>query len=317
MMKVWHQSGEKYFDFLTELTEVIYFNPHYFRHYFGRGKFAISKKASKFATLGGINLVCLLPGDPNLILFIIKKILFQKNARLIWHTSYPYYKKSISLKFFWIRLWLKIIDKYFECVITPIPLVKDKLNQKIAIDVHFISHPIKLYKDIDIDPRKDGKVVFGFLGEKTTKKGFDRFIKISETHSRYQFVAAGPDDNLLPNLPSNFKNYSQLNRKQVFKYLNTIDILLVPSRKTPRWEELFGIVIIEALSQNKKVIASKHMGPKFISSYSENLYLIDDNDMAWLQADYDAFLEIPKGDQNLEIFQLQYCMDEWAKIIGS
>lgn len=316
-MIVWHQSGEKYFGFLNEITEICFYNPHSFRHWLGRGRFASSKRVSKFTKLGQVNLVCLLPGDPNLYLFILKKLLFQPSARLIWHTSYPFYTDKRNFKTIWVNIWLASISKFFECIVTPIPEVRNILSKKLREDTILICHPITLIQSHDIECFNNGSLVFGFLGEKTKKKGFDRFIEIARLNKDYLFLAAGPGVKGTENFPKNFINIAPLDRKQVYKYLNSIDVLLVPSRRTQRWEELFGIVIIEALSLNKKVIATRHVGPEFISKYSDNLYLVEDDDSAWREMDFDHLLKKEYRPHNLEIFQVEYCLNIWKKLIGN
>lgn len=316
-MIIWHQSGEKYFGFLKEITEIRFYNPHSLRHWIGYGKFASSKRVSKFTKLGQVNLVCLLPGDPNLYLFILKKVLFQPSARLIWHTSYPFYPEKRNFKFIWIHIWLAFINKFFECVVTPIPEVRNILNKKLSKDARLICHPVTLIKSQNIECLNNGSIVFGFLGEKTKKKGFDRFIEIACSNTDYLFLAAGPGIKVTDSFPENFINIASLDRNQVYKYLKSIDVLLVPSRRNQRWEELFGIVIIEALSLNKKVVATRHVGPEFISNYSDNLYLVDDDDSAWQEVDFAHLLKKEYRSHNLKIFQVEYCLNSWKEVIGN
>jgi glycosyltransferase involved in cell wall biosynthesis len=54
------------------------------------------------------------------------------------------------------------------------------------------------------------------------------------------------------------------------------DILLNPSIRYKDWEELFGIVNIEAMASCLAVIASSHIGPKEIITNKVNGFLVNE-----------------------------------------
>ena len=67
------------------------------------------------------------------------------------------------------------------------------------------------------------------------------------------------------------------NKKTLSKIYQEHDVLLNPSIKYKDWEELFGIVNIEAMASGLVVIASKHVGPKEIIEHEVNGYLVEEN----------------------------------------
>ncbi|PLM51431.1 hypothetical protein CWN34_29225, partial [Klebsiella pneumoniae] len=57
------------------------------------------------------------------------------------------------------------------------------------------------------------------------------------------------------------------------------DVLVLPSKKIDGWEELFGLVIIEAMACGLVVIASNHIGPRGIIDDGKNGFLISDGNL--------------------------------------
>jgi len=174
---IWHPNGEKYFSYLQNYYNINFVNIYFFRKIFNYHKFTNEKKFIKPFFLSDFNIICLPPFDLNIIFFLIGKILKPK-ACLILHTSDFVHDKGYIFKFFISKyIYQSIINKLFKFIIYPNKLQLDHLNQ--------IYKPKKLYIPHHINPcfynnkfiKKDIDILF--VGEKSYKKGYDRFIKIT------------------------------------------------------------------------------------------------------------------------------------------
>jgi glycosyltransferase involved in cell wall biosynthesis len=61
------------------------------------------------------------------------------------------------------------------------------------------------------------------------------------------------------------------------------DLLVLPSHRHGVWEELFGIVLIEAMACETPVVATDCVGPSEIIEDGTNGFLIEQHDMGALQ----------------------------------
>jgi glycosyltransferase involved in cell wall biosynthesis len=68
-------------------------------------------------------------------------------------------------------------------------------------------------------------------------------------------------------------------RGQMADIMAAHDVLVVLSQRTKTWEELFGIVIVEALATGLAVIASDHIGPHGILESTGSAGLYDETDL--------------------------------------
>lgn len=318
-LTVWHMSGEKYFGFLQTICNANFINPHFIRHIIGKGPFATSKKNYKILKLNKVNIVCLAPFDINVLYFCLVKHFFQRDSKLVLHTSYPEHIKGKVFKNRLFKLiWMKCVDKYFEYVVTPIPSIVPELRYSYNIPVKTIFHPITIHvpENRVSNFTKEEGIRVGFLGEKTEKKGYERFIKLAQVNSDIDFYCAGPGV-VRCSLP-NVVNLPSIEKENVASFLLGLDILLVPSKKTEVWEELFGIVIIEAVYCNVKVIASDHIGPRMLKNDIMNLTLLEDADEIWQNLDLKSIASRTfEKEVNLDNYKLERIKNEWNTFLNN
>lgn len=69
-------------------------------------------------------------------------------------------------------------------------------------------------------------------------------------------------------------------RAHMMRLFAEADLLLVPSRRTAKWEELFGRVIVEAFASGAPVLASDHVGPRLLIQPDVNGLLFAEDDLA-------------------------------------
>lgn len=115
-----------------------------------------------------------------------------------------------------------------------------------------------------------------FTGRLTAAKGVDTLLTLAEyaaqTTPELRFHAAGRGE-LQAQLEACQRQQGNLqfhgfigDRAALRQLMARSHFFLLPSRRVNGWEELFGLVVIEAMSQGCVVIATDHIGPREIIS---------------------------------------------------
>lgn len=68
-------------------------------------------------------------------------------------------------------------------------------------------------------------------------------------------------------------------RDRLAAHLAQHDVLLVPSQRAPGWEELFGMVIVEAQAAGVVPVASDHVGPRQLIDDGRDGFLLREDDL--------------------------------------
>lgn len=274
---VWHPLGKKYFWPLTNgipSHQILFRNYIFLRKLIGRHPSLVSFYFAKPVCLYDLNILCFPPFDPN-ILFVWLGKLFRKRPKLILHTSYPDHSRGYYFRIF-KRLWYYIICRNFDVIVTPNPLiVKDLESVYPDLRVEFIPHPINDLFCTDHTVSRDFDLAF--IGEKSFKKGFDRFCNILSRDRSLKGISAGLSFGI-GSISDNHNSNGFMTSGEIAGILQRSKILIVPSRRMSGWEELFGIVIVEALACGCHVICSDHIGPVYLSSKVSCVHVIPDDD---------------------------------------
>ena len=317
---IWHDNGPKYFRYLEERFKVTYKNIYFFRYWLGKNKTRKITSNFKLPILNDVNLICLAPFDLNIVIFILYKVIIKPDAKLILHTSTldhsnGYFFKNIVFK----KIWYYCVKRYFASIITPIPSLVSHLIEIYDKEVNLVTHPVDLPKANTLSSDRVGrKIKIGFLGEVSLKKGIDRFVRLSYRmdDTRFHFNVAGENiDNII--IPDRITYHGTLDKSHVKNYLDSLDLLCVPSRRTRSWEELFGIVIIEALSCGCRVVATDHIGPRDIRDYLGSIQLIADDDNSWALSEEYILNTLDKRPPDHELINKFFSPDSNIKKIAN
>ncbi|MCW1874111.1 glycosyltransferase family 4 protein [Erwinia sp. INIA-01] len=211
---------------------------------------------------------------------------------IIYHTSwpywwgdnvpYPYNGKNLIIKnifkFYLNNLNFKVVGVTEPCIES---ISSELTNSKL--ECSFIPHAVNidLFKHDGGEKNSAKKILY--VGRLVKEKGvFELAEAIRELDSEYTFtiVGAGVEEKKLVSELNQFKNVEFLGhiaeKSKVAEVFKQHDILVLPSKKIDGWEELFGLVIIEAMACGLIVIASDHIGPRGIISNGKNGFLISD-----------------------------------------
>ncbi|MGO2511207.1 glycosyltransferase family 4 protein [Marinomonas polaris] len=225
--------------------------------------------------------------------FFIYSILL-KNNYCIYHSSWPDWNGNVPFEYLFFnkifkKFWLNYLPRY-KFIVGVTKACKISIEcfvRNDAVTVNQIYHVVDcdIISDLKFNEKweasKGGKFNIAFLGRLDKSKGIDTFIKISEkADSKKKFYVAGDGDNKktvekCADERSNFiyKGYIS-NRENVKAYLEGMHFLILPSVRKPNWQELFGVVIIEAMSQGVIVLTTDHVGPREIISDGHNGFIL-------------------------------------------
>lgn len=106
--------------------------------------------------------------------------------------------------------------------------------------------------------------VVGYIGRIAEEKGVEDLLKAMEgTSERWTLltVGAGPFNDQLYALAKTFSirhsHVPSVRNEEIPQYLKQLDVLVLPSRKTPEWMEQFGHIIIEAMAAGVPVVGAQ------------------------------------------------------------
>lgn len=202
------------------------------------------------------------------------------NNEVIYHSSWPYWwQDNYPRRYGFLDIFLKKIFSFYLKnlpldIVGVIPEVKASLESRLSSNnVTVIPHCInREVFSIDYKVREDGVKNILFVGRIQKEKGIDKLISIIKDSSfddvHFHIVGDGVMFEEMNRELLSIKNvtiYGRVkNKNELSSIFRKCDFLLLPSVRNKKWEELFGVVIIEAMASGLIVIASDHVGPRNI-----------------------------------------------------
>jgi len=216
--------------------------------------------------------------------------LVQKGACIIYFTSWPYWDFNDKHNR-WVHCYpidLRYVWKNFLSSVSGIVCVNKlgcRFLQRYADKVFWIPHSVdtNIFKP-STNRRNKPYIVVLFVGRLVESKGILELLEVIKRIKRdninnlvFWFVGDGPYRRIIKRykreLPVKYLGYINNSNILARIYANA-DILVLPSKHRRAWEELFGIVLIEAMSAGLPVIASNHVGPRDIVNDGYDGFLI-------------------------------------------
>ncbi len=216
---------------------------------------------------------------------------FLKKHRIYYHTSWTHWDKSFhpkqkknTPKVF--QDWKEFLEIHCTHVFTVTEKSKTEIcsnynisEEKISI-VHHSLHPQYLeYKSESRIP-----LSFLYMGRMTPEKGIKELLDFFSKHpsATLTLIGDGKEEALIKDYSERyeniiFKGYIS-EKKTLIHAFRSHQFLVLNSKRTTRWEELFGLIIIEAMSQGTLPISSAHSGPKEIIGESFG-YLFEEGEI--------------------------------------
>lgn len=223
------------------------------------------------------------PYDFHILLFLILK----RNHKVIYFSSWPYWHKEKypkKIRFPYQHLLWESFLRNIQAVMVSNVGAKNML--KYTENIVQIPHSIddKIFRNKNKNKNNKIKLNLLYVGRLTESKGIPVILELLDDPEikeifNMNIVGWGDLDNQISEYARTRKNINYYGRisseEKLVEIYNENDIFLLPSQKTSDWEELFGIVLIEAMMCGLISIASAHVGPKEIISNGLNGYLLE------------------------------------------
>jgi glycosyltransferase involved in cell wall biosynthesis len=202
---------------------------------------------------------------------------------LIYQTSWPYWddnNQPIDSNQNTKELWQRILAKIK--VVTVTETAKTNLinfcNTKTITTIPHAVNYAKYKTSLNIQ-----KNDILFVGRFCQDKNFIFIEKLVKTLTNINFTFIGHGNEI--STVSKYKNVTILpfmKEKELVKYYKKAKILILPSKSRKKWEELFGMVIIEAMASRTLVLASPNTGPKEILKNNKYGLLLELETTLWI-----------------------------------
>lgn len=218
-------------------------------------------------------------------IFIIYLTILKRNHNIIYYSSWPHWDLSNQPKkiyFKWqLKMWRKFL-KNIKCVGVTSEVKKglSSFTEDVTVIPHCINDDIfkpEIKKEL-------GKLKILYVGRLTEDKGLHLIFeiiknKVFQDQVEWWFVGDGNLKSELFKLQSSHSNVKYLGKvnsqHRLAEIYNECNLLLLPSIPTKRWEELFGIVLIEAMSCGIVPISTNCVGPKTIIDNGKDGFIIN------------------------------------------
>ncbi len=215
------------------------------------------------------------PFDPKLkyLLFYLRKhVIYYHTSWTCWDkTFHPKKKKNTPAVF---GNWNNFIEKKVTHIFAVTQKSKQSILEnynvaptKINVVYHSLHPTFNTQKPIPRIPKS-----FLHVGRLTTDKGIEDLLAFAMENpgATLTLIGDGKEASRILEYSKTYKNIiykGYISDKEVLKEaFASHQYLVLNSQKTATWEELFGIILIEALSQGTLPIAPSHSGPKEIIS---------------------------------------------------
>ena len=201
-----------------------------------------------------------------------------EHNRVLYHTSWHDWhidRTPRQLRPYVVKRWLR--DKWLEFVrldnvevIAVTPMAADAVRAATGRTARVIPHavPASFFKvGHDRTPRAAGPLRLLFVGEVSEKKGVGALLKLMKKLPAGTATLTVVGDGKMTEAvrsagwPVTFRGPIK-DRKCLADEMGRHDVLVLLSQRSATWEELFGIVVVEALAAGLAVIASDHVGPR-------------------------------------------------------
>ncbi|MEC9697378.1 glycosyltransferase family 4 protein, partial [Escherichia marmotae] len=178
------------------------------------------------------------------------------------------------------KLWRHYLPRFVRIIAVTKATKQSILDfaHPLSLNIDVIPHVVDIepITRIELDEKWNSKYIQGlFVGRLTPEKGIKDIIDISKKmqtgllkDSNIKIAGKGHLEDDIVHASQNISVLSYMgyitSREELRDLMRQSHFFLLPSKKIKGWEELFGLVIVEAMSQGCVVIASRHIGPEEI-----------------------------------------------------
>lgn len=340
--------GKPYYSALEKIANITYLNSRPFR--FLIRDIVKHKKISR-QTLDSLIFFFKLPFCKNQKIILamapfnfrlfIYFYLTKKNT-VYYHTSWPFWIEGRTPFSYSSKFLMSYIVEFWKNAVPDMRNISVTKAAKKSLQLFAnIENVTQIYHAVDLNIIEEEKIAskfnrkdvhFVYLGRLEEQKGIDTFIYLANKLKRskeynFMFHIIGKGTFNLKKYQSlpNLKYYGFLNnRDDILKVLESSHFLLSPGKRSIQWEELFGISIIEAMSQGVIPITTDHIGPVEIIANNTGMVLKEENyieEIISLMSDksfeLNNYLKIALyARESVKKFSLENISKEWKFVLN-
>lgn len=229
-----------------------------------------------------------------------------------------------------INFWENFLSYRVSYIFAVSTETKKELVENVKVnpfktDVVYHAFDDTIYKPI----KHDIGLSFIYVGRLEKQKGIIEVLKYfsKRTNITLSIVGSGVLENTVNEYTSKYKNIQYLgfvkDQSKLAEIYANHDFLLLNSKRTENWEELFGMVIIEAMACGVIPITTDHKGPLEIISnekdgfiFTEDKYIFElENIIIKFKYDKISFSTIKENAiQRAKDFSVNEISKKWESI---
>lgn len=242
-----------------------------------------------------------------------------KNNKILYQTSWhdwrlnntPRQAKPEWFKGYLQKQWHNFVKHPNVNVIAVTPVVAETVLQETGVKATVIPHAVpEVFFEAGAAraERTSNKLKLLYVGEISEKKGIKVLLNILQEFDSNEIsltvVGNGPLVTLVKESPDYVTYLGPIyDRQKLAAVMAEHDVLMLLSQKTPTWEELFGIVIVEAIAAGCAVIASDHIGPRGILGKQPNNGLVEEGNEKAIKDYLNSFIRDYQALTGLKVRQ--------------
>jgi len=211
-----------------------------------------------------------------------------KNHKIYYHTSWTcwdqtFHPKTKNNSQKVLDIWKDFLEnktRHLFCVTekSKKQLLENYLlnDKKISVVYHALNPQFS--EKINVEKTENSFIYYGRL---LPQKGIAEVLHFFAEHreATLTLIGDGDEKNLAEKFATSYPNINYKThiseKKTLINILTKHQYLILNSKKTSKWEELFGLVIIESMSQGVIPVSPSHSGPKEIIT-EETGYLFEE-----------------------------------------
>ena len=221
-------------------------------------------------------------------LFILS--FFLKKHKIYYHTSWTcwdgsFYPKRILVNKVLINFWKKFLKNKVIHIFAVSSETKQQLIKNLKINSNKINVVYHSFDDNIFKPKQDYLIRpnFIYVGRLEKEKGIEEILEYFSQNSEIKLTIVG--NGRLKSIVEEYnKKYTNINyigyiknEKELAFLYQKHTFLILNSKKTETWEELFGMVIIEAMACGVIPLTTNHKGPLEIIENEKDGFIFKEN----------------------------------------
>ncbi|MCC4266747.1 glycosyltransferase family 4 protein [Microbacterium schleiferi] len=239
-----------------------------------------------------------------------------RKNRVVYHTSRIRWERHTTphqygpLTGLFQRLWIRFLRHANVQIVAVLDEVRDDIVTRFGVDARVIPHAVP---DEFFEARKPSapstlplRIIY--VGELSEKKGVRDLLEAAPTWTSTHVTVVG--DGPLRPLCEAAATQGAITlldpiweRSRLAQVMAEHDLLVLLSKREGVWEELFGIVLTEAMAAGLGVIATDHVGPRSILHKSNLGNLFTEGDSAGVA---ELITRLARDPAELERFKSQH-----------